>query len=372
VTETVPVRWYAATSEMAARARLTHARPSFSIDSVLIDSERVPVREQVIDATPFGSLVRFVKEGIDDQPKVLIVAALAGHFSSLMRSTAQALLPDFDVYMTDWRNGRDIPLDEGGFYFDSYVDHVMRFARKVGPAAHLFAVCQPCPATLAATALLAEDRDPATPRTLTLMAGPIDCRVNPTMVNRLATRRPLSWFERNVITTVPFRYAGAGRQVYPGFLQLSAFVSLNWSRHLDRQVELFADLIGGRADRAAATKAFYDEYFAVMDIPAEFYLQTVDVVFQRFLLARGQLQWRGRRIDPAAIRRTALLTVEGERDDICGVGQTLAAQDLCASIPAPRRLHYVQPGVGHYGVFSGRAWEQQVAPMVRNFMMANG
>ncbi len=237
LTETVPARWYAATSEMVGRARLTHSRPSFSISAVTIDGDTVPVREEVVDATPFGSLVHFGKEGFDGQPKVLIVAALAGHFSTLLRSTAQALLPEFDVYMTDWHNARDIPLDEGSFDFDSYVDHVMRFARKVGPAAHVFAVCQPCPATLAATALLAEDRDPATPRTLTLMAGPVDCRINPTVVNRLATRRPLSWFERSVITTVPFRYPGAGRRVYPGFLQLSAFVSLNWRRHLDRQVE---------------------------------------------------------------------------------------------------------------------------------------
>ncbi len=236
----------------------------------------------------------------------------------------------------------------------------------------MFAVCQPCPATLAAVAVMAEDRDPCTPRTLTLMAGPIDGRVNPTTVNELATTRPLSWFEQHVISTVPFRYAGAGRRVYPGFLQLSAFVSMNVRRHFDRQVGLFADLIGGHQEAATTTKAFYDEYFAVLDIPAEFYLQTVDVVFQRFLLPRGELQWRGRPVRPAAIHRTALLTIEGERDDICSVGQTMAAQNLCTSIPALRRLHYVQPGVGHYGVFSGRAWEQQVCPVVRNFMMANG
>ena len=372
LTETVPLRWYAATNEMVARARLTHSRPSFSIAPVMIDGELVPVEEQVVDATPFGSLVHFAKDGPADQPKVLIVAALAGHFSTLLRATAQALLPDFDVYMTDWHNGRDIPIDEGTFDFDSYVDHMMRFLRKVGPAVHAFSVCQPCPATLAATAIMAEDQDPATPRTLTLMAGPVDCRVNPTAVNRAATRRPLSWFERTVITTVPLRYSGAGRRVYPGFLQLGAFVSLNLRRHVDRQVTLFADLIGGHEAPATVTKTFYDEYFAVLDIPAEFYLQTVDVVFQRFLLARGLLEWRGRRVDPAAITRTALLTVEGERDDVCGVGQTMAAQDVCLSIPAGRRLHYVQPGVGHYGVFSGRAWEKQVYPVVRNFMMANG
>jgi polyhydroxyalkanoate depolymerase len=371
LTESPPMRWYAATAEMLSRARLTHVRPSFSIGPVMMGNEEVPVSEDVVDSTPFGDLVHFAKAGSGSQPRVLIVAALAGHFSTLLRATAEALLPDFDVFMTDWHNGRDVPVDEGLFGFDDYVDHVMRFTHKVGPGSHVFAVCQPCPATLAATALMAEDHDPCTPRTLTLMAGPIDGRVNPTPVNQLATTRPLSWFEENVIAVVPFRYAGAGRLVYPGFLQLGAFMSMNLRRHLDRQIGLYADLIGGHLDEATATKAFYDEYFAVLDIPAEFYLQTVDVVFQRFLLARGELTWRGRPVRPAAIHRTALLTVEGERDDICSVGQTMAAQDLCSSIAAPRRLHYVQPGVGHYGVFSGRAWEKQVCPVVRNFMMVN-
>jgi poly(3-hydroxybutyrate) depolymerase len=370
--ETVPLRWYGAATEMLARARLTHSRPSFFMAPVEVAGELVPVREHIVDSTPFAGLVHFAKDGVDGQPRVLIVAALAGHFSTLLRATAQALLPDFDVYMTDWRNGRDVPVDDGPFDFDGYVDHVMRFLRKLGPGTHVLAVCQPCPATLAASALMAEDGDPAAPQTLTLMAGPVDGRVSPTAVNRLATLRPLSWFERTVITTVPFRYAGAGRRVYPGFLQLSAFMSMNLRRHYDRQVSLFADLLAGHDEAAEATKTFYDEYFAVLDIPAEFYLDTVDVVFQRFLLARGELQWRGRPVHPAAIRRTALLTVEGERDDVCGAGQTMAAQDLCASIPAGRRLHYVQPGVGHYGVFSGRAWEQQVCPVVSNFMAANG
>jgi polyhydroxyalkanoate depolymerase len=369
--ETVPARWYKATIEMLARARLTHSRPSFSMHQVLLDGELVPIDEQVVDSTPFARLVHFAKDGADGQPRVLIVAALAGHFSTLLRATAQALLPDFDVYMTDWRNGRDVPMDEGPFDFDGYIDHVMRFVRKVGPGVHVLAVCQPCPATLAASALMAEDDDPATPQTLTLMAGPVDGRVSPTAVNRLATTRPLTWFEQTVITRVPFRYAGAGRLVYPGFLQLSAFMSMNLWRHFDRQMTLYADLLGGRDEAAAETKTFYDEYFAVLDIPAEFYLQTVDVVFQRFLLPRGELEWRGRRVDPAAISRTALLTVEGERDDVCGAGQTRAAQDLCTSVPAGRRVHHVQPDVGHYGVFSGRAWEQEVCPVVRNFIQAN-
>jgi poly(3-hydroxybutyrate) depolymerase len=371
LSDAVPLRWVRAAHEMTARARLTHARPSFSLPPVPVAGDLVPVAERVVDATPFARLLHFAKEGVVDQPRVLIVAALAGHFSTLLRPTAQALLPDFDVYMTDWHNGRDIPADLGPFAFDDYVAHVMRFLRKLGPGMHVVAVCQPGPATLAASALMAEDQDPATPQTLTLMAGPIDGRVSPTAVNRVATRRPLSWFERTVITTVPLRYPGAGRRVYPGFVQLGAFMSLNPWRHFDRQMTLFADLLAGRDEAATVTKAFYDEYFAVLDIPAEFYLETVDIVFQRFLLARGELAWRGRRVEPAAISRTALLTVEGERDDICGAGQTLAAHDLCRSIPASRRLHHVQPGVGHYGVFSGQAWEQQICPTVGSFIMAN-
>ena len=334
--------------------------------------QKVPVSEEIVDSTPFGDLVPFRQERISwPGPR----ADRYGPGWSLLHVAAvhrRGPPPHFDVYMTDWHNGQGTyPLDQGRFDFDSYVEHVVRFTRKVGPGSHVFAVCQPCPATLAAAAIMAEDRDPCTPRTLTLMAGPIDGRVNPTSVNKLATTRPLAWFEQNVLATVPFRYPGAGRRVYPGFLQLGAFMSMNVRRHLDRQIGLFADLIGGRQEQARATKAFYDEYFAVLDIPAEFYLQTVDVVFQRFLLAHGELQWRGRHVQPPALHRTALLTVEGENDDICSVGQTMAAQELCSSIPAQRRLHYVQPGVGHYGVFSGRASEQQVCPVVRNFMMAN-
>jgi polyhydroxyalkanoate depolymerase len=365
------LRWLGAASEMTARARLTHIRPSFGIDRVTVGGREFPVREEVMDTTAFASLVHFAKDGAAPQPKMLVVAALAGHFSTLLRGTVQALLPDFDVYITDWHNGRDIPLVDGPFDFDGYVDHVMRFVRKVGAGAHVLAVCQPCPATLAAVSLMAEDGDPATPRTLTLMAGPVDCRINPTAVDELATSRPLSWFADNVITTVPSRYAGRGRQVYPGFLQLGAFVSMNLGRHVDRHLGLFADLFNGNGAAATTTKTFYDEYFAVLDMPAEFYLETIDVVFQRFLLARGKLEWRGRQVDPHAITRTALLTVEGEKDDICSVGQTMAAQDLCTGVPTRRRFHHLQPGVGHYGVFSGRTWERQVCPVVRDFAMAN-
>jgi poly(3-hydroxybutyrate) depolymerase len=232
-------------------------------------------------------------------------------------------------------------------------------------------VCQPCPAVLTALALMAEDSDPATPRSLTLMAGPIDTRVNPTVVNNMAQEQPLSWFANNVITTVPWRYTGAGRRVYPGFLQLSAFMAMNWERHVDRQLDLFHDLIAGNKAKADAAKAFYDEYCAVLDLHADFYLETVDRVFQRQLLPRGDLEVRGRAVHLDAIRRTGLLTVEGARDDICGVGQTMAAQDLCPNVPRHRRQHHLQPGVGHYGVFSGSIWERQIYPVVRNFILAN-
>jgi polyhydroxyalkanoate depolymerase len=365
------VRWVSASNQLVARAGLTHHRPAFGIDSVVVDGQRIGVREEVVTTTPFGSLLHFAKDGEVVQPRVLVVAALAGHFSTLLRSTVRALSEHHDVYVTDWTNARDVPLGDGRFGFDDYVDHVMDFLRRIGPGAHVLAVCQPCPATLAAVALMAEDGDPATPRSVTLMAGPVDGRISPTAVNDLATERPLSWFEDHVTTVVPWRYAGAGRRVYPGFLQLGAFVAMNWQQHLGRQLDLLHDLRVGNKSKADATMAFYDEYCAVLDLHAEFYLETVDRVFQRFLLPEGKLEVGGRRVDPSAITRTGLLTVEGARDDICGVGQTMAAQDLCPGVPRARRRHHLQAGVGHYGVFSGSAWERQICPVVRNFVLAN-
>ena len=365
------VRLAAAANEMVARSALTHARPEFGIDRVGSGNHAVAVREVVVDRTAFGSLIHFTKDGDVAQPKVLVVAALAGHFSTLLRSTVASLLCDHDVYLTDWHNARDIPLDEGGFGFDDYVEHIMRFLGAMGPGGHVVAVCQPCPAVLAAASVMAEAKDPAVPRSLTLMAGPIDGRVNPTVVNALALDRPLSWFEDHVVTTVPWRYAGAGRRVYPGFLQLAGFVSMNWENHVDQHLDMFHHLVSGDRERAAASKDFYDEYCAVLDLPAEFYLETVDRVFQRFLLPRGELEYRGRAVHPAALTRTALLTVEGERDDICGVGQTMAAQELCSGVPRQRRHHHLQAGVGHYGVFSGTTWERRIYPVVRDFVLAS-
>jgi len=361
----------AAACEMLARAGLTHARPPFDIPHVTVDGREVAVIEEAALRTPFGTLLRFRKDGDVVQPRVLLVAPLSGHFATLLRDTVATLLPDHDVYVTDWHNARDVPVRDGRFGLDDYVSHLVRFLEHLGPGAHVIGVCQPCVAVLAAVALMAADGNACQPRTMTLMAGPIDCRVNPTKVNELATGRPIDWFERNLIATVPLGQRGVGRRVYPGFVQLGAFMSMNMGRHVKAHLDLFQALAEGRRDEADVTKRFYDEYFAVLDLPAEFYLETVAKVFQDYALARGILHCHGNPVEPAAIRRTALLTVEGEKDDICSVGQTLAAQELCTSLWPNRKRHHLQAGVGHYGVFSGRRWQGQIYPIVRNHILAN-
>ena len=357
--------------EMMSRATLTHRRPSFGITESKVGNRVVPVREEEVFATPFGTLLRFAKEGAATQPKVLLVAPLSGHFATLLRDTVHVLLPEHDVHITDWANARDVGIWHGRFGFDEYVEHLMWFLRAMGPGSHVVAVCQPCVQALAAAALMAEDDHPCQPLSLTLMAGPIDTRINPTKVNELATGQPISWFERNLIARVPLRYPGATRRVYPGFLQLTAFMSMNAERHIKAQVDLYKAMAKGERAEAKIIKDFYDEYFAVLDMTAEFYLETVQWVFQEFRLARGQLDWRDRRVHPKAIRRTALFTIEGERDDICSIGQTVAAHDLCRSLRPYRKKHYMQAGVGHYGVFSGRRWASQIYPLVRNTILAN-
>ena len=326
----------------------------------------VTVSEEIVASTPFAALVHFRKDLPERGPPLLIVAPMSGHFATLLRDTVRTALVDHDVYITDWRNARDVPAIAGRFGLDEYIEHMMQFLRAIGPGAHLLAICQPCVAALAAVALLAEDGDPATPCSMTLMAGPIDCSISPTEVNRLATDKPIEWFEKNLITTVPLRHGGALRRVYPGFVQLMAFMGMNLERHLDAFRGLYKDLVDNETDRANATRAFYEEYFAVCDLPAEFYLETVQRVFQECALARGTLEWRGRHVDLAAIRRTALLTVEGERDDICALGQTLAAHDLCTGLRSYLKTHYVQAGAGHYGVFSGKRWSGSIYPIVRD------
>ncbi len=357
--------------QMMARAKLTHARPAFDIASVRVGNADVPVSEEIVHQAAFGSLLRFRKHTDVKQPRVLLIAPLSGHYATLLRGTIKTLLTEHDVYVTDWHNARDIPVSEGRFGFDEYVDYIIRFLEVIGPGAHLIAVCQPCVQALVAASVMAEQNHPAQPRSMTLMAGPIDTRISPTKVNELACSKPMDWFERNLISHVPARFAGAGRQVYPGFLQLSAFMGMNMNRHIQAHVEMFEHLARGDQAKANVKKAFYDEYFAVLDLTAEFYLETVRKVFQDHELPLGKLQWHGQTINPSAIRKTSLLTVEGERDDICAIGQTLAAHDLCKSIKPFRKRHHLQLGVGHYGVFSGQKWETQIYPLLRNTILAS-
>jgi polyhydroxyalkanoate depolymerase len=359
-------------AEILNRAQLIHRRPDYEIDSVTVEGREVAVSEVAELTTPFGTLLHFKKETNVEQPRVLLVAPMAGHFPTLLRHTAQTMLADHDVFITDWTSARDVPLSAGRFGIDEYIEHTIRFFEKIGPEAHVVAVCQPCAALLATVAVMAQQNHPCQPRSMTLMAGPVDTRVNPTSVNLLATDHPIEWFEKNLITTVPGRFPGAYRRVYPGFLQLSAFMSMNLPRHIRAHLDLFDHIRKGEDEKADANRKFYDEYFSVADLPAEFYLETVRKVFQEFHLPRGLFEYRGLRVEPAAIRKTALLTVEGERDDICSVGQTVAAHDLCTSIKPFRKKHYVQPGVGHYGVFSGTRWQNQIYPIVRNVILANG
>ncbi len=361
--------------EVFSRLRLTHRRPSYGITSVQVGGQTVQVDEIPVHATPFGTLLHFARQDLPaanepPRPRVLIVAPLSGHFATLLTDTVRTMLADHDVYITDWHNARDVPLRHGRFGLDEYIDHLIAFITLLGPHTHLVAVCQPCVPTLAAVALMAMDEHPAQPRSMTLMAGPIDCRINPTAVNQLATGKPIGWFEKHLISRVPWRHAGGGRRVYPGFLQLTAFMHMNTTRHARAFASLYEQRATGDHEAAQRTCDFYDEYFAVNDLAAEFYLETVEQVFQRYALARGELTVKGRRVDTAAIRRTALFTVEGERDDICSIGQTVAAHDLCPAIRPYMKTHHVQLGVGHYGVFSGRRWQTQIYPRVREMIQS--
>jgi poly(3-hydroxybutyrate) depolymerase len=363
-----------AACELATRMTLSHTRPVFGIHSMTTPLGGVPVVEEAVMSTPFGTLLHFRKlepaAAAVAMPRVLVVSPLSGHFATLLRDTVGTLLPDHEVYITDWHNARDIPESAGPFGFAEYVEHVITFLAGIGTRAHVLAICQPCVQVVAAVAVMAQENHPFQPRSMTLMAGPVDVRVSPTKVNDLASSKPLTWFEHNLISRVPWMHPGAHRRVYPGFVQLSAFMAMNIDRHTKAHGALYGHLARGERAEAQAIKNFYDEYFAVLDLPAEFFLETVDIVFQRALLARGELLHRGRKVDPRAIRHTALLTVEGERDDICGLGQTAAAHDLCSGLKPHMKRHHMQPGVGHYGVFSGRRWETQVYPIVRNMILS--
>ena len=370
--DNVVARTVAAACELVVRSGMSHRRPPFGIETTTIRGREVPVTEEDVVETPFGNLLHFAKPGGAHQPRVLLVAPMSGHFATLLRGTVKTLLPDNDVYITDWKNARSVSLLHGRFDLDDFIDTIIHFMNYMGPKHHVIAVCQPAVPVFAAVALMAADGAPNQPATMTLMGGPIDTRVNPTQVNTLATTRDYEWFEHNVITSVPLRYPGAFRRVYPGFLQLAGFMQMNLDRHVNAHVDLFHHLVRGDGESAEATQKFYDEYTAVMDLPAEFYLQTIRQVFQEHLLPLGAFVSRGRKVEPRAIKRTALITVEGENDDICAVGQTSAAHGLCTGLPASKQAHHLQPKVGHYGVFNGRRWSTEIYPVVRDFIRTHG
>ena len=364
-------RHIGAINEQIAFMGFTHVRPRFGILKVQDDLGRqFEVKEEIVFKTNFCHLLHFKKIGIGVQPKILLVAPMSGHFATLLSGTVKTLLKDHDVYITDWLNVRDIPLNKGKFDFDSYVRHVIDFLKYLGPRSHLMAVCQPTVACLVATAVMSEDQDECVPMSLTLIAGPIDVRNNPTKVNDLANEKPISWFKQRLLDTVPGQYLGRGRKVYPGFLQLNAFMRMNLARHKESFKKLYEYRIAGEDEKAQVIHEFYDEYFAIMDLSADFYIETIQKIFQDCDLPNGRLTFEGRLVNPQKIRKTFLLTVEGERDDICGIGQTLAAQDLCSALPPFMKSHHLQPGVGHYGVFNGKRWETQVYPVVRNLIQS--
>jgi poly(3-hydroxybutyrate) depolymerase len=361
-----PLRCLKAYHELVALGGFTHARPDFGITQVTTGAgERVAVTETAVAETPFCTLLRFSREGATGDPRVLLVAPMSGHFATLLRGTIQTLVRDHEVYVTDWRNPRDIALDQGVFGFEDFVQHIIDFLKLLGAPSHLVAVCQPTVPALAAVALMAQDNDPDQPASLTLMAGPIDARVSPTKVNEFATSKPIDWFRANMISAVPRGLPGAGRKVYPGFLQLTAFMSMNMERHSKAFADLFRARVEGDDAKADQIRTFYEEYFAIMDLDADFYLHTIETVFQKHALPEGKLLFRGRAVAPRAIRKTFLLTVEGERDDICAIGQTLAAQDLCSGLRSYMKSHHMQAGVGHYGVFNGRRWDNHIYPVLR-------
>lgn len=362
--------------DVFAHASAPRGKPEFGLATTIVDGRELAIREEIVLRKPFGQLKHFARDGVEGGPKLLIVAPMSGHYATLLRGTVQRMLPRHDVYITDWRDAKLVPTDAGRFDLDDYVDYLIAFLEHVGEAGggerpHLLAVCQPAVPCYAAAALMSAARHPARPRTLTMMGGPIDTRKAPTAVNTVATERPYAWFEQNVIATVPFSYPGAGRRVYPGFLQLAGFMAMNLGEHLTSHWEMFRHLVEGDDEEADATKAFYGEYRSVCDMTAEFYLQTVDAVFQRHLLPKGALTHRGEPVDPAAIKDIALLAIEGERDDISGVGQTRAALEIATGLPARLKKYHLARDVGHYGIFNGGKWRDRIAPVLEDWIAAH-
>ncbi len=368
-------RALAAFGEMMERMTRHFAKPAFNLPFTTIDGQQVAITEQILERRTFGQLRRFKREGRrggpGGDPKVLLVAPMSGHYATLLRGTVEALLPAHDVYITDWRDARQVPLSEGSFDLDDYMEYLIDYIHYLGPDTHVIAVCQPSVPVMGAAALMAAVNDPIQPRTITLMGGPVDTRINPTTPNDYAMKRTLPWFERSVISPVPLGFPGYLRRVYPGFMQLAGFVSMNLDRHVGAHFKMFSHLVRGDDDSAESHRKFYDEYLAVMDLTAEYYLQTVQVVFQEHRLPRGVWSSRGRPIQPELITKPALLTIEGELDDISGLGQTKAAHDLTPGIAPAKHVHYEQKGVGHYGIFNGRKWREQIMPRVHDFIRAN-
>lgn len=359
---------FAAALDVFAHAAAPRGKPAFGLDQCVVDGKTVAVTEEIVCRKPFGQLKKFVREGVEGSPRLLIVAPMSGHYATLLRGTVERMLPGHEVYITDWRDARAVPLSDGRFDLDDYIDYVIEFLDVIGPGAHVLAVCQPSVPVYAATAIMSANGHPATPRTLTMMGGPVDTRRAPTAVNQLAMERPFAWFEQNVIARVPRGYPGAGREVYPGFLQLSGFMAMNLGNHLMSHWEMFKHLVEGDDESADSTKAFYDEYRSVCDMTAEFYLQTIDEVFQRHLLPKGEFMHRGMRVDPGAITTVALLAIEGERDDISGIGQTKAALDIATNLPDALKNYYIAESVGHYGIFNGAKWRTRIAPVVEDWI----
>ncbi|NDW05410.1 polyhydroxyalkanoate depolymerase [Jiella sp. 40Bstr34] len=375
LSHTTAGRSFAAMAELFERTTRIYGKPEFGLDETTIRGQRVPVVDKPVWSKPFCDLLHFERalpKGHGKDPRILVVAPMSGHYATLLRGTVEALLPYAEVYITDWKDARTVPLSSGGFDLDDYVDYVIEMLRFLGPDTHVIGVCQPAVPVLMATAVMEQNDDPCAPATMTLMGGPIDTRINPTAVNDLAKERGIDWFRDNVIMQVPFPHSGFMRQVYPGFLQLTGFMSMNLDRHVIAHKDFFWHLVKDDGDSAEKHRTFYDEYNAVMDMTAEFYLQTVNEVFVKHSLPKGEITHRGQRVDLTAIHRTGLLTVEGENDDISGVGQTEAAQDLCVNIPGNKRVHYVQPKVGHYGVFNGSRFRAEIAPRIVDFALTHG
>jgi len=365
----------AASLEVFAHASAPRGKPEFGITEVKVGRKTVAVDEDIVLRKPFGQLKYFRKVGAESGRPLLIVAPMSGHYATLLRGTVDRLLPNNDVYITDWRDAKLVPLSEGSFDLDDYIDYLIEFltviGERTGERPHMLAVCQPSVPAFAATAIMNRERNQWRPKSLTMMGGPIDTRQAPTAVNTLATQRPFAWFEQNVIATVPMIYPGSGRKVYPGFLQLAGFMTMNLGSHLVSHWEMFKHLVVGDEEGADTTQKFYEEYRSVCDMTAEFYLQTVDVVFQQHQLPKGEMKHRGRLVDPAAIRDTALLAIEGERDDISGIGQTMAALDIATRLPKAKKQYLLATDVGHYGIFNGRKWREKIAPVVEKFIAAN-